>query len=540
VRAEHAAYFGDLMDKIRPLFFGKKERQAVEAVEAEIENLRVAWRWALDHQHWQSLSQQLHSIMLYLQSRSMIQEALARFDELSKVLEAAGMKNSKLYWRTRIRFNWLSGRLGAYERSLKESSQALEFFTAQDKDQLECAYALNNMSYAYMMQGQTDQSIQCAKDAYAFGSNPDDPTVEILSLANWGYAEFLGGDYDEALRLYQEVSKKGETLDFSPIGRAFYDNNSGEIMREMGKAPEALSLFEEAHAMFKSYKHLRGMAFTLNNIAGVHFMTGDYDKADALYEEAYTLYREIGDKPGIGHSLSALGNSAANRNKFADAKRFYEESLQIRREIGEQHSIADSLIDLAQIASAMDDPAEAQRLYEQALEIYKTTKNRAGEAYAISGFGLSLIFQNRADEAERWLKEGLALGESVKNFAAMGQSVAGLGAVYLTKGDLDSAREYFRKTMEFGIAAGYQGAVTYGLAGMASVIAERGDKARALELAFPCLKLPHGLITVTEKMAEDLIGRLSGELSPEIVRAAKENSQIATLEVVAQNVLSND
>ncbi|MEQ8676620.1 MAG: protein kinase [Aggregatilineales bacterium] len=538
VHMKHADYYSKFLNKVEANFDTKRESATIDAIEVEFDNIRVAWRWALDNKQWEEIDRVLHTMLLFFLGRSMLTEGIATFDTLIKALEADNQSETVLYWRAKSRLAWLSGRLGHYNLVHDLSSAAYSYFSETNNTR-EIIWSLNNLSYACMFTGDYQGAIEVANEAAELSEKARQPNLLYTSLANRGYAEFLSGDYEKARDTYEILFQSQHTNpDFSPMNAAFGLNNLGEINQALGKFKEAKALFHEANDIFKSYKHKRGMAFSLNNLAGIHFVIGDHETASDLYKEAYRLYKDIGDRSGIGHSLSALGNSAVVIGDFDLAKDYYQQSLQIRRELGDRRTIADSLGDLATLAFSAGDIALASKLADESYALRTAIGDKQGTAMALMMRGLSQWFLGNLDEGERLLRESFAEAESLQSEMMISMGLAILGEIEFQKGNLDDAYDYYLRAIDlpenFQVERSYQ----FGLAGIAGILRERGEKERALEIVSTVVKSAHNFIRYVTEKAEKLKKQLRDELDATTAREAIQRGENKTLREHAETFLT--
>lgn len=518
IRKEHAKYYADFLLRTNKAFNTHKEQNAVDAIETELPNIQAAWQCSLRRQDWNVLDTMLHPLTSFYQARSILREAVERYDLLAKALEAAGEHNSTTYWRARTHQGWIAQRLGEYDLVLEYSYKAHEYF--KDRPELSCddGYALNNISYCLMMLGEYDKSVDYGRMAKKL-SEPmrKDLALWSLSLGNLGYAEFLRGNYQEAKRLYELILEKTEQIDYSPISRAFMLNNLGEIHRAQGDTAQAARLFEEAYNIFESYRHKRGIAFTSNNLAGIKYIMGQFDEAKILYEAGYKLNRTIGDQYGISESLSALGNLAYFVGQLEDAHEHFEQSLKLRTEIGNQRGIADSLTDLARVALSNGNFKAAEDYFERGVVLRRQIGDHHGEGMAIVGYGMALLMKGdeRTIACEQFQK-GLEIGHALNSDLLVAQALTGLGEVEYLNDNHEKALEYLIEALKVNAKTNYSVILMHQLATVAAIMGEMRNWDLALRLALAVERTTTSTImipitrdralAVIQKAEENLVG----------------------------------
>lgn len=517
----HAEYYGNLMERLSSALNTRKEKPALAVMDAEQDNLHIAWKWAVDNAYWEALDKVLHPVTLYHIARSRLNEGIQFFHDLAEaILENCYEENERLYWRARSRELWLVGRQAKFDAIHTYASDAYAYFDAQN-DPLEMSYLLNNMSYAAMFTGDYENAIAHAREGEEQANKLNDTIMAYISRSNLGYAGYLAGNYETAHEIYTELVKQSETMDITPVSRAFSMNNLGEIKQAMGEFEDAKALYEQALDIFRGYHNRRGIAFTLNNLGGICFMMGMYDIAKEKYQEAHTNYQEIGDLSGIGHSLSAMGNTATQEGNLTSALSHYTDSLELRKRIGDKRSIADSLNDLSQTAFAMQDYDASVHYAEQSLVLRQELGDHQGEAMALMRKGTSLWFTGAHQDAHDIIEHALVMAEDLNNSFLLAQGLSIMGEIYYQQQDYDRAYTHYIRAVNADTIHKMMGFQRFALIGLASVLEQRGEYEHALELvAMTKHKDNASFIKYIDDKANALQDRLCHELGEVVAREA--------------------
>lgn len=446
VYAAHAQYYGELLLRVSPLFNTSKEKTALEEIEKELENITIARKWAQAHQAWDIIGRVMRPMLLFYLNRSLMKDGTEAFDDLAK----AAQPDSVMYWLARMYQAWVLSRMGQYDLCREYSHGAYQYFMQHGLTQ-HLGDTLNVMSYVAMMQGRYTESAQYAKQSLDYVQTAPDNAVWYMGMGNWGYAEFLLGHYEQARQIYEQIIQKGDDTEISPVGKAYYLNNLGEILRAMNEYDRAMALFQQAHEMFRSARMMRGVAFTLNNIGGLQFMWGDHEASRASYEEAYRYHRRIGDQSGVGHSLAALGNVALFAGDFEKALDLYGQSLALRRQLGDMRGVGDSLVDSARAQTALGHYDRAQALYEEALAVYRQIGEKFGIGAAMAGLANVLVMQQAYDAALPVATESLQLSQELGNLFLQIQSHAALHEIAIARYDDKAVKHHAAALMQAAI-----------------------------------------------------------------------------------------
>ncbi len=537
----HSEYYVRFLEKLRPVLNTHREKRALDAIDVELDNVRLAWRNCVESEDWDNLSAVLDTILWFYLGHSMLQEGYTRFQSLAQTMQDAGDGDHRLYWRTLTRQAWVGSRLGRYDEVIELANRAAEHFKQHIDERVERAYAYNQLSYAFMMTGDYEKSKLYAQQAVGqIEDKRDDVIAWYMGMGNLGYACYLQGDFTMARDIYETINRSAQEVEYSASGQAYGKNNLGEILRQIGDTQRAQTLFKEAYAIFENIKHRRGMAFTLNNIAGIRFMQGDYPQARERYERAYQLHKDIGDRSGEAHSLSAMGNAAISIGETDEAKKHFRESLALRREMGDKRGIADSLADLARVAVNEGDVTTAQENISEAIRIRREIGDRQGEGQALAGRGIAMILLDNHEAARDDIEAALAIGNELGSVFIIAQAYAGKGELAYHDGDYDTADYFYRETLRTSEGTESLSFALYALVGLARLEIQRDNNKRALELVSLVLRYPSDYIGMIENQARDLLGILTERVGKKMVEETLVQSKSLALQQVVADLIAED
>lgn len=523
IAAKHADYYRTFLVKVQQLFNSPKEQDAVESMEVELENLRAAWDFAIQHEMWSVLDDLIHTIMLFYQARSLLSEGIKLFRDLGDHLEKLGYTDTTYYHRTRSRQAWLTSRQGDYENVFRLAEGAYTFFL-DEGDNDEICYALNNMSYAEMMLGAYDSARELAEHALAYARDPHSGVIApwFFSMGNLGYAEYLCGNLNQAKVIYEETNNLARSLNYSPIGLAYGLNNLGEVERNLGNLDGAMTLFAEAYEIFKRFKNRRGMAFSLNNLGGVMFLVGNTHTSQEKFRKSYELHREVGDLNGTAHSLSLMGNGAMVDGDYEAAHRYYSEALQIRRGLGNLRGVADSLSDLSLTEMNMGDIKSATAKVDESLDIREQIGDKQGLTVSKSSKSLLYLFQEDYENATKYITESLELARETNNRFALSQSLTGMAMVHMKNNQPDKAIVALIESLDLALQYGSLPLMMMALTIYGFWLYSTGKPEKALEIVTQVQLYPMNYIRMFSKKSNMLRDMLVTELDGDAVRRAEE------------------
>lgn len=369
---KHCTYYAEFLDQREEDLKKAEQKEALEAIHEEFENVQASWNWAVDHAKTEALDKALSSFHLFYDRRSRFQEGVADFEKAIAALrgrgESTGSAREKItLGKLLSRQGLLCHRLGRYERarSLLEESLPL---VSQGGDLGERALSLNNLGSVAESLGNYSEAKTLYQESFTLRREIGDRWAMALSINNLGNLAYRLGEFLEARKLYQEsLAIKREIGEQK--GTAPSLNNLGNVATVLGEYEEAKQFYQESIAIKRELGDQWGLSLSLNNLGQVLDALKEYSQAQALYQESLAISREIGDRKGVASSLSNLGNAASGLGEYAQAKKLYEESLALRKEIGDRLWMAYTLASLGEVAMDMADRSAAQSYLREALKM---------------------------------------------------------------------------------------------------------------------------------------------------------------------------
>ena len=299
----HSAYYLDFLLRHELSLRGRKQREALSEIEADMDNVRAAWVWAVDHGREEALGRVLPSLETIYAMQGRFQEGKASFALAASKLPA----ESLIYGRALVRQGIFQILLGHYEKAKALLQKSMALFERHDAPE-DVAFTLQHLGRTIYQQG-----------AYA--------EAKPYML--------------ESLALYQKLG--------DPVGIADNLNNLGIVAEVLGEYEQARHHHWEALALRREIGDYRAVAVSLVNLGDVAYRAGQVGEAGAFYEESLTLRREIGDSGRIMSSLARLGDVSLVLGDAEKAERYYREALQLSLLIHALPRIMQSLLGMATV-----------------------------------------------------------------------------------------------------------------------------------------------------------------------------------------------
>ncbi|MCB0210432.1 MAG: tetratricopeptide repeat protein [Anaerolineae bacterium] len=368
----HGAYFADFLAQRTTALQGGNQRAALAEINADIENVRICWQWAIERGRWAAVEQALESLFHFYDIRSGFKEGAEAFERAASALEksgdtAASAANPIVWGKLLARQGWFVFQLGQYEPAIELLHHSLEILRqAGDAARPALAFPLNYLGAAHRHLGEYQLAEEHLVECLEICREIKDRFGEGVALTILGQAAYLKGDYEQARQLCQESLA---------IKRAIGDH--------------------------------RGITFALHILGQVAFSVDAYSEAKRSFEESLAICQAIGDDRGIALSLSYLGDVLQKLGEYPGARQLYQESLAIFEEIGNQWGIISTRNKLGYVSNELDEIEAAADHFAVALTLAESIQ--AVPAMLDAVVGMVALHIKRGDFAWPPILEGLAL-----------------------------------------------------------------------------------------------------------------------------------
>lgn len=321
VRARHRDWYLMMVERAEPALAGPEQKDWLDRLELEHDNVRVAMRWSLtgEDKSEQPLLRLVGALWRFWEIRG-------HWSEGRKWLETTLAKTA--------------GADGGPSR-IKVLSGAANL--AFDQGDFPRAHALGEESLVLSQKfGDKHGTVVCLT---LLG-------LEACSIENFGRARELGA---ESLRLSQEL---GDTMGIAG-GLAIL----GLVARGEGDTAKAIEQLTQSLQHFRALGDRLRSSLVLLNLGLVVREQGDLKQARVLFEESLDLFKTLGDRWGVAFSQSNLGILAWTQHEYERAADLYKQSLVLRRDLKDKRGIATSLLGLAAVATRQEQFERAATLF---------------------------------------------------------------------------------------------------------------------------------------------------------------------------------
>jgi non-specific serine/threonine protein kinase len=316
VRAAHGEYFFQLAEEAERGLVGPEQGKWLSRLDQELDNLRGALRWFLDH----------------------------------------GASEQGLCLGTALFRFWYSR--GYYS----EGQRWLEEGVAGERVASELrAKALWSLGTFAEAQGDWARATQLLEEALGLFWELGDRRGVARALNMLGNMTYEQGRYERATSLFEESLRLARELgDRRQSGAAL--GNLGWVALEQGALARAKDRLEEALETDRAVGDVQNVAVTLNLLGEVAFHEGNFTEAEVQSRAGLAVARELGAKRWLVRCVANLGAVARKQGKLEQAHELVREGLVLARELGDQVSTLQLLGSMAALLVARGELERAAGL----------------------------------------------------------------------------------------------------------------------------------------------------------------------------------
>ncbi|CAF1135405.1 unnamed protein product [Adineta ricciae] len=280
---------------------------------------------------------------------------------------------------------------------------------------------------------------------------------ETIYYNNLGYVKDRQGDYEQAIKYYEQASKTNALPGKYPSLATTY-NNTGSIYNAIGQYTEALSYYDKALGIQEKTlpENHPSLAISYNSIGFVYRELGQYTKALLFYEKALGIQEKTlpPDHPNLITFYNNIGSVNHYMTEYSKALLFYEKALGIQEKIlpVNHPSLVSSYNDIGGVYDSTGEYSKALSYHEKALGICEkslpanhplltTFYNNLGRLYyKTKDYSKALSFYEKTREIiERTLPA---------NHPDLITSYNNIGSLYYTTKEYSKALSYFERVLE--------------------------------------------------------------------------------------------
>jgi serine/threonine protein kinase len=318
----HAYYFKIFLEEQWPLLKDQRQKQAVEAIEPDFDNIHVAW--------------------LYLSQA----ETVLELKEAAKSL-------------------WYFGEIRAYERQIiplfAQSLDLLEKLEVSTERDNVYGLILSRQAWFWYSAGMMKESLEIARQAVKLLENYENPEDLVMAYESQALLSLFLGQLDELREAAQNALALAESSNnhWGKVHALYYlsrygANQGDSLETQLEQAKELWQLAEEVGDIWmRHYASSNAMGGSLSRL-------GRHEEDEAYLSLALKLAKSINYLYGFWGVYSSLSVNFARRKNAAKSMEFSLYAMSLARDYGYNwvevdtlFSLADNLVELGDIETGI-------------------------------------------------------------------------------------------------------------------------------------------------------------------------------------------
>jgi predicted ATPase/DNA-binding CsgD family transcriptional regulator len=304
IQAKHAIYFTDFIANCKDDLKASGQLDALERIDAEFENVRLAWIYVVDHHQWDQLPKFLYSLWFYCDIRSRSQEVINLFEYAMQTLQSMKPSSETQLALGRIMawIGWFYQDLGFRPRAIDICEEAIRILKPYDSKE--------------------DLLIACQTILLVSEIGQDVENVSSLEQFSYQLAQELGDRNWQARNL---------------------------IFEDLRHDPNALYKIKQAQSIFEELGDQQGQRMCSLSEARLMFRQGEVQIAEELVRRAERLVAPFKSAWHHAESYRCLGLIAVYQNNYEHARYYLYQSLQLLWDAGYSQFATGILVRIAQV-----------------------------------------------------------------------------------------------------------------------------------------------------------------------------------------------
>jgi predicted ATPase/DNA-binding SARP family transcriptional activator/Tfp pilus assembly protein PilF len=345
----HARYFNGLLHQLRrKVEIG--DRDALDAVEAEFDNCRTAWRWAAEHGPAEAQSKSVHALVHFCDHRSRTAEALALLREALAVPAVSGDALTAALLLGKAAH--LEYRLDRYAEAIDTATLGLaRLETAARTDADIHAQCLKVLGTCHLRLGRAHEAQRYFEKSLELTPDCADPDHRSTTLSGLALVRKMQGAYDDARRLSIEAMQEQRRLG-DIAGEALSLNNLAALHLEQHELEAAAQYLRPALALCDRIGLATTRSHVLANLAAVELKLGRTDDAESYGRRALAQAEELGNRTMVSFVRYQFVRLALQRADLAAARAELQAAMTIALDLRRPALVIEGFICLALVLGA--------------------------------------------------------------------------------------------------------------------------------------------------------------------------------------------
>lgn len=357
--ARHSEYYLRLASEYKKKLKSAAQQDAVREMTVELDNLRAAWTWGVEHEKFESIGRAVRAFGWYYEVAGLIHEGIERLESLIRVLREKPhkKKTDKILGACLVHQGLLCFRSGDFARATDLYPEAIALLHAVN-DRALLADALIFYGTIHHLSGAYLESKKLIEEGLVYARETNDTWFAAYGVYNIGHVDSILGDYEKGYEQMQAGLKLWRELG-DPHSISLGLNFCVQTQIALGRVDEAIATMQESIALCERTQNRWGMG-TAYRYLGLATLAADHcDEAKRHLEKSLEIFGEYFKGWDIAQTLIYLGETYLHLGDDAQAKTILLDSLRLARDIHSEPLMLESIAGLAALELCLNSDLTA-------------------------------------------------------------------------------------------------------------------------------------------------------------------------------------
>lgn len=438
----HCEYYLALMNRPELDFDADHFSLTIHTIDADLDNIRIAWNWAIENRRIGDLINGMKGLYLYAQLRNWHVEVSQAFESaINSLRDDAQTTETQLAVALLLSLQaMIDIRLGRRQmvrrKNLEESVSILRRLNARP----ELTLAVGGLGWDLLSTGELNTAEPLLEQAIVLAEETNNP--QFLSFIMWqlGNLAVQRGQTEVAKNRYHQALEFGKAIrDHRAI--IFSLSSLGDLAFEQGLYASAQMYYEQSLETANAIDASVVLLDIRNSLGQIALETGELALAQDYLLETFSLAQQFGKPTTVAMTLMILGDVMLAQAIHEDAQSYYEQAHRIAVASDVPETIAAVQARLGRLALSLKKFYEAERHLTASKNYYHKIGNHPAEANILIDLALAVVANGNHMQAQEYLLDAFRKIANANRPPNTLRAIVGIAQYYMHQGTLTRAVE---------------------------------------------------------------------------------------------------
>ncbi len=373
----HSVYYLEALSERNTKIKGDGQQTAISEIGRDLNNVRKAWRWAIQHQKSDLIQIGMEPFANFLEFKGRYTEGETIFlDLLDPLKNLPDQKVGQTLYLNAI--TWLSvfefalNKVDRGERSLNAANRIVEEMVAQDKKvDRQRAFVLAQLGNLEMTRD-PEKARSFYLQALELHERLKMGWEQASTMMALGSAERILGNFEQASHWFSKSLEIRQQIG-DQIGAAGTLATMSELCRNRGQFYEAILQAQNGVDLARQIKNDNVLAIALSELAMALYYDGQFPKQHQALVETMMLNERLNHGHKLAQTYFRLSMANCALGQFDDAQLNTQKGLNLARQMDNQAQIALLFFAQAIIAQSVGSFDSSKQLLQNGLAAFPPT-----------------------------------------------------------------------------------------------------------------------------------------------------------------------